>query len=216
MSPWKRWAPVAGIVFVVLFVAGTSLNNLPAADDHTTSITNYYNDAGNRAQVIIGSYLLVFAAVSFLLFLAGLRVKLLAAEGEPGWLTSIVFGGGLVFVALLMVAAATLMTIAGDITFGGEDFIAPDAARFLPELAYPILLIGGMFAAIAMIEATSVLILRTGVLPRWIAWFGFFAAAVLLFGFLFLPMVALLLWVFFVSVALLRTPTPLEVPRPAA
>jgi hypothetical protein len=215
-SRWERWAPVAGIVFVVLFVVGTSLNNLPAGDDHTTSITNYYNDGGNRAQIIIGGYLLVFAAVFFFWFLASLRVKLLAAEGEPGRLTSIVFGSGLVFVALLMTAAATFMTIAADITFGGEDFIAPDAARFVPEVAYPILLIGGMFASIAMIDATSVLIMRTKVLPKWIGWFGFVAAFVLLFGFLFVPIVALLLWVFFVSVALLRAPTPVEVPRPGA
>ena len=96
-----------------------------------------------------------------------------------------------------------------------------DGARFVPELGYPLLLIGGMFAAIAMIDATSVLIMRTGVLPRWIGWFGFVAAAVLLFGFLFVPIVALVLWVFLVSVALLRAPASearapdAEVTRPA-
>jgi hypothetical protein len=212
-SRWERWAPVAGIVFVVLFVAGTSLNNLPSTDEHTTTIANYYNDKSNRAQIIIGSYLLVLAGVFFFWFLASLRVKLLAAEGAPGRLTSIVFGGGLVFVALLMAAAGSLMTVAADITFGGDQFLDADSARFLPQLAYPLLLIGGMFAAIAMIDAASVLIVRTGVLPRWIGWFGFVAAIVLLFAALFLPVVALLLWVFFVSFALLRAPAE-EVARP--
>jgi hypothetical protein len=214
-SRWERWAPVAGIVFVVLFVAGTSLNNLPATDEHTTAIANYYNDKGNRAQIIIGSYLLVLAGVFFFWFLASLRVKLLAAEGAPGRLTSIVFGSGLVFAALLMAAAGALMTVAADVTFGGDEFIDADSARFLPQLAYPLLLIGGMFAAIAMIDAASVLIVKTGVLPRWVGWFGFAVAVVLLFGALFLPIVALLLWVFFVSVALLRAPAK-EVARPAA
>jgi hypothetical protein len=63
-----------------------------------------------------------------------------------------------------------------------------------------------MFAAIAMIDAVSVLIIRTGVFPRWIGWFGFFAAIALLFAGFFLPMIFLLLWVVFVSVAMLRPP----------
>ena len=61
-----------------------------------------------------------------------------------------------------------------------------------------------MFAAIAMIDAASVVIRRTGVLPVWIAYFGFFTALVLLASVFFLPMVALVLWVVFVSVAMLR------------
>ena len=46
-----------------------------------------------------------------------------------------------------------------------------------------------------MIDAASVLILRTGVLPAWIAWLGFVAAVVLLIAFLVFPIVALLVWV---------------------
>jgi hypothetical protein len=217
-SRWERWAPISGIVFVVLFIVGIglALSDLPAADDPITKFTSFYNDKGNRATLIIGSYLLVLAGLFFFWFIASLRVKLLAAEGAPGRLTSIAFGGGLVFVTLLMTSAATLMTIAADISFGDEKFISPDAARFLPELAYPILLIAGMFAAIAMIDATSVLIVRTGVLPKWIGWFGFVAAVVLLFGFLFLPMVALLLWVLFTSVAMIRARPVGAIPAAAA
>jgi hypothetical protein len=65
-----------------------------------------------------------------------------------------------------------------------------------------------------MIDAASVLIVRSRVLPTWIGWFGFVAAIALLFGFLFLPMVALLLWVLFVSVAMLRAPRPAAAPAP--
>lgn len=207
-SRWDRWGPIAGIVFVVLLFVGLSLalSDLPSGDDPVSKFTSFYNDKGDRAKVIIGSYLMVLAGVFFLWFLASLRVRLLAVEAAPSRLTSIAFGGGVAFVALLMASAAALMSVAADIAFGGEKFVNPDAARYLPELAYPLLLIAGAFAAIALIDAVSILILRTGVLPRWIGWFGFVAAIALLFGFLFLPMVALLLWVLFVSVAMLRAP----------
>jgi hypothetical protein len=207
-SRWDRWGPIAGIAFVVLLFVGLNLalSDLPAGDDPVSKFTSFYNDKGDRAKLIIGSYLIVLAGVFFFWFLASLRVRLLEAEGVPGRLTSIAFGGGLAFVTLLMTSAATLMTIAADISFGDEKFASPDAARYLPELGYPILLIAGAFAAIAMIDAVSILIMRTGVLPRWIGWFGFVAAIALLFGFLFLPLVALLLWVLFVSVAMLRAP----------
>jgi hypothetical protein len=211
-SRWDRWGPIAGIVFVVLLVVGLNLalSDLPAGDDPSSKFTSFYNDKGDRAKVIIGGYLIVLSGVFFFWFLASLRVRLLEAEGVPGRLTSIAFGSGLAFVTLLMTSAAALMTVAADISFGNEKFVSPEAARLLPELSYPILLIAGAFAAIAMIDATSILALRTRVLPRWIGWFGFFAAIVLLFGFLFIPLVALVLWVLFVSVAMLRAPRAAE------
>jgi hypothetical protein len=213
-SRWERWGPVAGIAFALLFVVGLSLNNLPSSDDSVSKITSYYNDGGNRAQIIIGSYLLWFAGVFFLWFLASLRVRLLDVEGMPGRLTSIVFGGGLVFVGALMVAAACFASVAGDITFADEKFVSADAARFLPELGYPVLLIGGIFAAIAMIDAASVLIVRTRVLPAWIGYFGFVAAVLLLAAVIFLPLILLVLWVVFVSVAMLRARPAEPVPAP--
>jgi hypothetical protein len=213
-SRWERWGPVAGIAFAVLFVVGLSLNNLPSSDDSVSKITSYYNDGGNRAQIIIGSYLLWFAGVFFLWFLASLRVRLLEVEGAPGRLTSIVFGGGLVFVGMLMVAAACFASVAGDITFADEKFVSADAARFLPELGYPVLVIGGIFAAIAMIDAASVLIVRTRVLPAWIGYFGFVAAVVLLAAVIFVPMILLVLWVVFVSVAMMRARPAVAAPQP--
>ena len=209
------WGPIAGIVFVVLFVVGFSLFDAPSGDDSVSKITSFYNDSGDRAQLIISSYLLILSGVFFIWFLATLRNTLTAAEGESGRLALIATMSGVIFTALLMVAAAMFMTVAADITFGDEKFVSVEAARLLPEVGYPILLIGGMFAAAAMIDATSIVILRTGVLPKWIAWFGFVAAIGVLFSVFFLPMGLLVLWVLFVSVALLRRRPVRETPAVA-
>jgi hypothetical protein len=198
------WGPIAGIVFVVLFVVGVSLIDIPSADDSAQKISDFYNDGGDRAQIIIATYLLVLAGVFFLWFLASLRNRLLAAEGEPARLTVIAFASGVVFVAMVLAAACAFSLPAAAITFGGEDFGGAEAARYLPELGYPLLLIGGMFAAIAMVDAASILIVRTGVLPTWIGWFGFVAAVGLLFSVFFVPLILLVLWVLFVSIALIR------------
>ena len=218
-SRWDRWGPIAGIVFVVLLFVGLNLavSDLPSGDDPISKFTSYYNDSGKRAQAIIGGYLMVLAGLFFFWFLASLRVRLLHAEGPPGRLTSIAFGSGLVLAAFTMLAAVTFISIAGDIAFGNEKFISPEAARYLPELGYPILAITGAFAAIAMIDAASIVIVRTGILPTWIGWFGFVAAIALLFGVFFIPIVALLLWVLFVSVAMWRRPGAVHpAPTPGA
>jgi hypothetical protein len=204
-STWERWGPASGIAFVVLFVASVFVGlNFPDPDDSAAKFVKFYNDGGDRAQLIIGSYLMVLSGVFFFWFLASLRSRLLAAEGVPGRLTSIVFGSGLVFTALVMTAGAIFMTVAADITFGENKFVTVEGARLLPVLGYPILLIAGMFAAIAMIDATSVLIMRTGALPRWIGWFGFVTAVLLLFAVYFIPLLFLMFWVLAVSVAMLR------------
>jgi hypothetical protein len=217
-SRWERWGPIAGLAFVVLFVVGLLMNNLPSADDSALKIANYYNDGGKRAVIIIASYVLWLAGLFFFWFVASLRTRLLAVEGAPGRITSIAFGGGLIFIGMLFVAAACFASVAGDITFGGENFASVDGARYLPELGYPVLVIGGMFAAIAMIDAASILILRTNVLPKWIGYYGFFAAVALLFGGFFIPMLAFVLWVLFVSIAMLgegQTTTAPAAPPPA-
>jgi hypothetical protein len=218
-SRGEKWGPIAGIVFVVLFIVGVSLFNTPDSDEPLLKFKEFYDDSGNRAQVLIAAYLLILSGVFFLWFLASLRSRLLTVEGAPGRLTAIVFGGGLVFVAMLMAAAAAWAFIAGEISFGDVDNINPELMRIFPDLAFPLLLVAGAFAAIAMIDAASVLIVRTGVLPTWIGWFGFVAALGLLFAGFFLPLILLLLWVVFVSVAMFRQSSPAPAarqPGPAA
>jgi hypothetical protein len=200
---WSQWSPASGLAFIVLFVVGMLLFKTPDKDDTQLQIVGFYADKGNRAQLIIAAYLLVLAGVFFFWFLASLRDRLRVLEGGTGRLTSIVFGSGIVFIAMLMVTAGCFMFVPGEITFGDKG-VPPDVARVLPDMGWAFLLIGGAFSAIAMIDAASVLMVRTGIFPRWVAWLGFAAAVVLLFAALVFPIVALLVWVGVVSLALLQ------------
>jgi hypothetical protein len=204
---WAQWAPLSGLVFVVLFIVGVLLYKTPDHDIPGFRIVSFYDDKGNRAAIIISGYLLVLSGVFFFWFLSSLRERLLTVEGPPGRLTSIVHASGIVFIAMLMASAACFTFVAGEITFA-DTGVNPEIARVLPDMGWSFLLAGGAFSAIAMIDAASVLIIRTGVMPRWVGWVGFLVALILLVSFLVYPMAALLVWVGLVSLVLLGVPMP--------
>jgi hypothetical protein len=138
-------------------------------------------------------YLFILAGLCFLVFLAKLRSRLLAAEGGASELTSLVVVGGVVFVAMLFVAAAARGGIGFAIKSPGADELLPgaDTLRYFPTIGYAALGAGGLLAAaVAM------------------AWVGAVAALlvvlanVALAGVLAIP--AMLIWVMATSVAMWR------------
>lgn len=205
---WTRWAAIAGIFFVVLLIGGLVLNtDFPEPSASDEEIASYLDDSGAHARTIIGQYLWVVAGVSFLGFLSHLRTTLRRAEGESGTLSTLGFAAGLVFTAMGLVSAAAIATVAGGIELEDASKPHPDFVRYLTQLGYGVLLIGGGFAAIVLVLTTSILTLRTGVFPKWLAWLGFLAAvALLLAPFAFFPVIALPIWVLAVSAVLLLRP----------
>jgi hypothetical protein len=203
------WTPLAGVLTAVTFVAGVILVSLsPDSNDSDAKVLAWYADQGHRLANVIGAYVLAFCGLFFLWFASGLRQRLRAAEGPGGRLSTVALVGAAVSVAMLWAGGALTVSISGAKSFGGvHGPHSADVARFLPQLGYGAILIFAMFGAIALIDATSIVIMRTGVLPRWLAWLGFVCAIVLLFGAVFLPMVALPIWLLAASFALSRLPS---------
>lgn len=85
-----------------------------------------------------------------------------------------------------------------------------DVARIVPGVGFGAILLFGAFGAIALIGATSIVSMRTGVLPTWFAWLGIVAIIALLFGVVFLPLIALPIWLLVGSVVLFRSPPAVE------
>jgi hypothetical protein len=203
-SQLARWTPLGGIVFVVLLLLGTFLiGDHPDPDASEQEILDYLGDSDVHTQNIIGLYVWVLAGVGLLCFLSRLRAILRAAEGGTGTLSNLGFAAGVVFTALLMAGSAVIAAVAGAIEFRDAPDLDPDFVRVLPQMGYTMFLVGGGFSAIVLVLTTSVLTLQTGVFPQWLAWLGFVAAFVLLFAVIFVPMIALLIWVLAVSAMLL-------------
>jgi hypothetical protein len=200
----QYWAALSGIVFVVLMLTGALfVTDVPEADASAQEIAAYLTDSGNHTRNIIGAYMCVLGGLAFLGFVAGLRAVLRRAEGDSGTISSLVFGAGVVFTAVWSASAVALAAIPYAVEFSDAPVSDPDFVRVLPQLAGLLLLLGGGFAGILLLLATSTLIFRTGVLPRWLAWFGILVAIALVVDVTYMNIVPLLAWVVGASVVLL-------------
>lgn len=203
------WTPIAGVLAAVTFAAGVILSSASPKDSASDAqVIAWYTHHGHRIADLVGAYLLAACGLFLLWFVSGLCQRLRAAEGPGGRLATVALGGGIVCVGMLWAGAAALVSISGAESFGGVPAIRnADLARFLPQVGDAAILLFAMFGAIALIDATSIVIWRTGVLPRWFAWLGFACAVVLLFGVVFIPMVAFPVWLLAGSVILFRLPS---------
>jgi hypothetical protein len=117
---------------------------------------------------------------------------------------------GAVFVGLVVAGAMTLAAVPASISFdssaGAGVPRSGDVVSIVQSAGYGMILVGGMLSAAATIGMASLLTLRTGALPRWTAWLGLVAAVVLLFAVVWVPQIALLVWVLAVCVVLFRAP----------
>jgi hypothetical protein len=203
----ERSAPLGGIIFVVLLVIGAVLiGDHPDPDAPQADIDDYLGDSGAHTRNIMGAYLWAIAGIAFLWFLAHLRSVLRAAEGAPGTLSNLGFACGVAFTVLLMAGGAAIAAVAGAIEFRDAPITDQDLVRTLPQMGYAIILLGGGFAAVLLVLTTSIISLQTGVLPQWLTWLGIVAAVILLFAIIFLPMIALVIWVLCVAGVLFMRP----------
>jgi hypothetical protein len=203
------WTPLAGYAAALTFVVGLILaSNTPDDKDPDAKVLSFYANHGHRVGIIIGAYVLTFCALFLIWFAAGLRQRLRAAEGPGGRLTDVALGGGILAAVGFATGGIALASISAGQSFGGTPLHTADVARFLPSIGFGMILIPGMFGAIALIDAVSIVIMRTGVLPRWLGWLGFVCGVLLLFGVVFLPIIALPVWLVATSVVLQRRASP--------
>jgi hypothetical protein len=203
-SRTERWAPVAGIAFVVLMVVGSMLvGDVPHPDASQHEITGYLADTHRQMRNIVGAYLWIVGALAFLWFLVRLHNDLRRTEGGTGALSKLAFGAGVAFSAAWMTAAATFASVAYAVTLRDAPVTDSDLVRVLPPLGRLELLLGGGFSGLLVLLATALVILRTGVLPRWLGWLGIVAAIALLVDVVYLTILPFLAWVLVGSVVML-------------
>lgn len=205
----RHWAAASGFGFVGLFIAAVLVSGgqLGSAGDPDRQFVAYFSDTSNRVRDIAGAYVLAAAGLAFIVFVANLYAMLPEGSGKQA-LPLMAFGAGLVFVALLLAAAAALSAVPTSLAYAAifdeeRHEFGPDVSRLATQFGL-MLLVFAMWAAAACIAAISLAGRAAGMLPGWLAAFGFVAAFALLFSFFFMPAAALPLWAFVVSVWLLR------------
>lgn len=223
-SPWERLALASGIVFVALQLAGLVyfftffVPKQPPVDAPAARFAAFYADS--RPTITINNYLVVLTTPFLLLFVGGLFGILRRAEGGTAVLAAAVLGSGTAS-AVITALGWTISQLGTDIAARGGD---PATIRALDAMS-PLSLAVGAFPRAVLLGATSLVLLRSRLAPRWIGWLGLAVGVVGLIGtgtfvatalFPILALGSLLfeLWTLALSVALLRRPWVARQPAP--
>ncbi len=200
-----RAAGAAGLVFSVLFVVSMVLiRERPAPGSTAAEIADFYlqHDAGRVA--LVGVYLVPFAGIAFLWFIAAIRSHL--GEREDRFFATVFLGSGLLFVGMLFAASACAGALLVSVKF--QDQPPPDAQTFLlaRALGFAFLFIFAVRAAAIFMLVASTIGLRTGFLPRWLIVAGYLGGLVFLLSVTYVESLVLIFpaWVIAVSVVILR------------
>jgi hypothetical protein len=155
---------LSGVAPLALGLAGLIVLEGPAdrpeLDQAPAVILSYF---GEQDTVILGSFLLMLAAVAFIWFAGTLRAVLRRKEGGDGRLSAIAFGGA-------VAAGALMLAWPGTNLFGAllaEQLTAAQAQTFY--LFGDVFLYPAAMGAAVLVGATALVALRTG-MPWWTAW----------------------------------------------
>lgn len=192
-----RWAPISGVLYVILWVVVIFALEGETGDSDA-DIVSWYADSGNRDQQLVSFFLVLAASLCFVWFLSVLRGRLAETEGAAGTKTALAFGAGLVAVTLWTIASAVWMAISFTVGDSDEFVVDPNMDRLLGNLGYA-LWFGGTTIALLVVLCTGLVGLKSGVIPRWLAWVSFLVAVLMLASFVFVPFLIWLGWVLVVS-----------------
>jgi len=198
----KRVGALSGVASAILVVVGIFLLIQEAIDEDTNKeIASYYGDNGNRTSELVGFVLVVVGAALFVWFLSSLRARLRSAGDAARTPATLGFGAGVAAAALLVGAAALFsgMSMAAELT---DRFVVdPDLARFALAVGF-LLLVGWVVVNFALVIATSVVALRSDVLPTWLGWVGFVAVVLAIVEVFLAPVFVIPVWLLIVSIVL--------------
>jgi hypothetical protein len=197
---------LAGLVFSALFViAWFLLRGSPAFNATDEELAVYYSDPSRRREsAIAGLYVVPFAGVAFIWFMAALRDRHLRAATRENTIlsTAQLVAGALVVTSLFTLAAVELAVVW--LAETGELFDV-DAARSLLAVGESTSDIMALRSAAVFVGVSATRAVRSGLFPRSYGVLSMMTALALLLVYEALPWVALLFpaWVAGSSVLIL-------------
>lgn len=167
-----RTGPIAGLIGLACYTAGALTAALPGPGTATASVIAHL--ANHSSAVLAGTMLMVCALPFLLLFLGSLVTLLAEAEEPPRHFALLTAGAWLMLFAII---ASGMIPVAAVAWRGGSSFtpaivrLAVDASNLsLYSLSAPV--------AAASVLAPTIVIWRSRLLPRWLAWLALAEVAV--------------------------------------
>src|SRR5579859_1250414 len=195
----SRAAAVAGIIFAVFLITALVLLRV-SVPAHPEVAGAWLTDSRRRTAVAIALNLIPFAGIAFLWFIGVLRDRI--GEREDRLFATVFLGSGLLFVAMLFVAAA----VAGA-TIAATSPAQPAAGvlKLSRDLTGSLLNVYTMRMAAVFTLTTVNIARRTAIVSRWLIVAGLACALTLLVGIGISPWVELLFpaWILALSLDVL-------------
>ncbi|MEV4688699.1 hypothetical protein [Microbacterium sp. LWH3-1.2] len=172
-----RSAAIAGVLFALLFAAGLALvrSALPV---EVVAGVEWLNESA-RVRMNLGLALVPFAGIAFLWFMGVVRDRF--KESEDQLFSSVFIGSGLLFLAMVFVSAAIAGGTVAAVPLATDDAGRAEVANFGRAMMLQVSNIYALRMAGVMLIALGTMWLRTGVMPRWLAFTTYGVAIVLLF-----------------------------------
>jgi hypothetical protein len=208
MSPTPTLAPpraaaVAGVVFAVLMSVSLILVRLAVPAGFRNDPGRWLTDPVRRNAVRLAIQLAPFAGIAFLWFIGVLRNRL--GKLEDQFFATVFLGSGLLFVTSLFASIAFSGALIDTVASGNLQIMDTGTYYLARQFIAAFTNVFGIKMAGVFTFSTSMVIFRTGILPRWVAFLGFSCGVVLLLAVTSWPWITLLFpfWILIVSLRIL-------------
>jgi len=172
-----RVIAISGAIFAALYFTSLVFARLAIPADPTEPGV-WLTDPTLRSWVSLALNLIPLTGIAFLWFMAVLRNRIGGREDQ--FFATVFLGTGLLFVAMLFVAAAVTQGLLGAFVAGGSQPAQSETYAIFRAMAYALMNTFAVKMAAVFIIVTSSIGLRTAVFPRWMAFVGYALALVML------------------------------------
>jgi hypothetical protein len=197
-----RAAAVAGIIFAVVFAVSIVLIRI-ALPEELSGTSTAEAIQKNGAMVSLALTLFPFAGIAFLWFVGVIRDRLGRLEDQ--FFSTVFFGSGLLFLAMMFVAAATAGAILSSYAIASDALVQSGVITFGRTIMFTITNVYAIrMAGVFMISLATIWV-RTRVMPRLFVLLTY-ALALLMLVAVNLSLWLLLIfpaWVFVISIYIL-------------
>jgi hypothetical protein len=164
---WERYAWIAGILFVVALVAETvvSIGVGLGIDDSAAKVAHELA-VHHRRLVVVTCFSVVYAA-AFPVYLIGLHNRLRGSTDRSRMLSLFVLVGGSLMIAMHALSDVGIVGLLGAKVATYSALHDPGLSYTLYYLTFAIDSVGDVFGS-AFLVGAGLLVLESGVLPRWL------------------------------------------------
>lgn len=164
----ERICALGGIAYVAFAIIGHEVlgsgGSSPGLNATGEDIANFFAST-TSTKILLGGYIELLGLSAFVLFAGSLWSILRRAEGERGLSSTVVFGAGLLMVAIKFAGAAPWLAA----RYRAHEGLDPHVAMALYDINNASFVLTWFPLAILML-ATAAVTIRTRVLPRWLGW----------------------------------------------